>query len=174
MDLAEHLSPNALLRPVVQDYILPTVAYVGGPAELAYMAQSQTLYEDLLQRMPVMLARSGFTLLDARTAKLMEKYGLTLPNLFHGEDALRELIAAPPGSAGRGPGVRENPDGDCRNRSMNWRQCSHSFDPTLAASADKEPHENSLSAFETGGQNRRAKRCGGISAPRRMPATCRV
>ena len=66
MDLAEHLSPNALLRPVVQDYMLPTVAYVGGPAELAYMAQSQVLYEDLLRRMPVMLARSGFTLLDAQ------------------------------------------------------------------------------------------------------------
>ena len=45
MDRAEHLSPNALLRPVVQDYVLPTVAYVGGPAELAYMAQSQVLYE---------------------------------------------------------------------------------------------------------------------------------
>jgi len=93
MDLAEHLSPNALLRPVVQDYMLPTVAYVGGPAELAYMAQSQTLYEDLLHRMPVMLARGGFTLLDARSAKLMDKYGLTLPGFFHGEDRLRELIA---------------------------------------------------------------------------------
>src|SRR5579871_6108788 len=92
-ELAEHLSPNALLRPVVQDYILPTVAYVGGPAELAYMAQSQVIYEDLLQRMPVMLARSGFTLLDAKTAKLMNKYGLTLPGFFHGEDAVRETIA---------------------------------------------------------------------------------
>ncbi len=41
---AEQLSPNALLRPVVQDYMLPTVAYVGGPAELAYLAQSQVIY----------------------------------------------------------------------------------------------------------------------------------
>jgi bacillithiol biosynthesis cysteine-adding enzyme BshC len=77
IDRAEQLSPNALLRPVVQDYVLPTVAYVGGPAELAYMAQSQVLYDDLLGRMPVMLARSAFTLLDARTTKLMERYGLT-------------------------------------------------------------------------------------------------
>ena len=93
IDLAEHLSPNALLRPVVQDYILPTVAYVGGPAELAYMAQSQVIYDDLLHRMPVMLARSGFTLLDAKTAKLMSKYELTLPGFFHGEDGVREAIA---------------------------------------------------------------------------------
>jgi len=93
IDLAEHLSPNALLRPVVQDYILPTVAYVGGPAELAYVAQSQVIYSDLLHRMPVMLARSAFTLLDARTAKMMAKYGLSLPAFFHGEEGVREAIA---------------------------------------------------------------------------------
>ena len=93
-DLAEHLSPNALLRPVVQDYMLPTIAYVGGPAELAYMAQSQVIYDDLLGRMPVMVGRSGFTLLDGRTAKLMTKYGLNVPSFFHGEDAVRESIAA--------------------------------------------------------------------------------
>ena len=90
---AEHLSPNALLRPVVQDYVLPTVAYVGGPAELAYMAQSQVLYRELLGRMPVMVSRGGFTLLDARTAKLMDRYGLSLTSVFQGEDGVREAIA---------------------------------------------------------------------------------
>jgi len=91
--LSDHLSPNALLRPVVQDYILPTVAYVGGPAELAYMAQSQVLYQRLLGRMPVMLARSGFTLLDARTSKLMDRYQLTIPAFFRSEDDVRQEIA---------------------------------------------------------------------------------
>jgi bacillithiol biosynthesis cysteine-adding enzyme BshC len=90
---AEQLSPNALLRPVVQDYVLPTAAYVGGPAELAYMAQSQVLYRELLGRMPVMVSRGGFTLLDARTVKLIERYGLTIPSFFHGEDHVREAIA---------------------------------------------------------------------------------
>ncbi len=90
---ADHLSPNAILRPVVQDYILPTVAYVGGPAELAYMAQSQVLYEHLLGRMPVMLARSGFTLLDPRTSKLMDRYKFTIPDFFQGEDHVRQEIA---------------------------------------------------------------------------------
>ena len=93
IDLAEHLSPNALLRPVVQDYVLPTIAYVGGPAELAYMAQSQVLYEDLLGRMPVMLARSSFTLLDERAAKLMQRYGLPVTSFFHGDTDVRGHIA---------------------------------------------------------------------------------
>ena len=47
---AEALSPNALLRPVIQDYMIPTHTYVGGPAELSYLAQSSVLYERLLGR----------------------------------------------------------------------------------------------------------------------------
>lgn len=90
---AEQLSPNALLRPVVQDYMLPTIAYVGGPAELAYMAQSQVLYQRLLGRMPVMLARSAFTLLGRRAAKLLDRYGLRVPSLLQPESAVREQIA---------------------------------------------------------------------------------
>jgi bacillithiol biosynthesis cysteine-adding enzyme BshC len=92
-DMAERLSPNALLRPVVQDYILPTVGYVGGPAELAYMAQAQVLYQNLLGRMPVVTPRSGFTVLDQRAAKLMKRYGLSLTDLFHGEKILSEAIS---------------------------------------------------------------------------------
>ena len=49
----KNFSPNALLRPVVQDFLLPTVAYFGGPAEIAYFAQSEVLYKRLLGRMPV-------------------------------------------------------------------------------------------------------------------------
>ena len=123
---------------MVQDYVLPTVAYVGGPAELAYMAQSQVLYRELLGRMPVMVSRGGFTLLDARTAKLMERYGLTVPAFFHGEDGVRDAIAQQAGAARVDRGVR-------RVR----RTVSHSverlrddltaFDATLAAAVDKSP-----------------------------------
>jgi bacillithiol biosynthesis cysteine-adding enzyme BshC len=136
IDRAEHLSPNALLRPVVQDYVLPTVAYVGGPAELAYMAQSQVLYQGLLGRMPVMLARSAFTLLDTRTTKLMERYGLTLPGFFHGEDAVRDAIAQQlvPSAL-----VREF-DETQKAMSESLTRLSDdlvSFDATLAAATDK-------------------------------------
>jgi uncharacterized protein YllA (UPF0747 family) len=91
---AEELSPNALLRPVVQDSMLPTVAYIGGPAEVAYLAQSAAIYDTLLGRMPVAVPRAGFTILDSRSDKLMDRYRLTLPDFFHGEDALRERIAS--------------------------------------------------------------------------------
>lgn len=86
------LSPNALLRPVLQDYLLPTVAYVGGPAELAYLAQSQVLYQALLGRAPVALPRAGFTLLDERSAKQMARFELRLSDVLHGEDALKQRI----------------------------------------------------------------------------------
>ena len=94
MDRAESLSPNALLRPVLQDYLLPTAAYVGGPAELAYLAQSQVLYQAMLGRAPVAVSRSGFTLLDERAQNLMERYDITLPDTLHGHEALKEKIAA--------------------------------------------------------------------------------
>lgn len=92
-DRADQLSPNALLRPVMQDFMLPTVAYVGGPAELAYLAQSQVIYQRLLGRQPVGLHRSGFTVLDAHSRKLMGRYHLELPDFFHGEEALHRKIA---------------------------------------------------------------------------------
>jgi bacillithiol biosynthesis cysteine-adding enzyme BshC len=94
MDRAADLSPNALLRPVVQDSMLPTLAYIGGPAELAYLAQSAVIYRSILGRMPAALPRSGFTLLDQRGRKLMARYGLTLADCERGEDFLRERMAA--------------------------------------------------------------------------------
>lgn len=92
-DRAAEISPNALLRPVWQDYLLPTVAYVGGPAELAYLAQSQVLYDRLLGRMPVAVSRASFTLLDARAANLMARYSLTIPDTLTPEESLKERIA---------------------------------------------------------------------------------
>src|SRR5580658_6768895 len=94
MDRAAQLSPNALLRPVIQDSMLPTVAYIGGPAELAYLAQSEVIYRAILGRMPAALHRAGFTLLDQRSSKLMARYGLSLADCTHGEDAVRDRIAA--------------------------------------------------------------------------------
>ena len=88
----DKFSPNALLRSVVQDYLLPTVAYVGGPAEISYFAQSEVVYRHLLGRMPVMLPRSGFTLVDAKAAKLLRKYNLAVEDVWAGSQNLRHKM----------------------------------------------------------------------------------
>jgi bacillithiol biosynthesis cysteine-adding enzyme BshC len=67
----ERLSPNALLRPVFQDCILPTAAYVGGPAEVAYFAQSAVVYEKILGRITAVLPRLSATLIEPAIAKTM-------------------------------------------------------------------------------------------------------
>jgi len=88
----ENFSPNALFRPVVQDFLLPTVAYIAGPAEISYFAQSEIIYRQLLGRMPVMLPRAGFTLLDVKAAKLLRQYHLTIEDVWGGPQALRRLL----------------------------------------------------------------------------------
>ena len=88
----ETFSPSALFRPVVQDFLLPTAAYVAGPAEIAYFAQSSVLYDHALGRMPVILPRSGFTILDPKAEKLLQKYGLCIENLWAGPQELRRKM----------------------------------------------------------------------------------
>jgi bacillithiol biosynthesis cysteine-adding enzyme BshC len=78
----ERISPNALLRPVFQDAILPTSAYVGGPAEIAYFAQSQVLYERLLGRTTPILPRLSATLVEPSVATVMARHEVTLPQVI--------------------------------------------------------------------------------------------
>jgi bacillithiol synthase len=88
------LSPNVLLRPVMQDALLPTVAYVGGPAELAYLAQAAPVYEHILGRMPVIVPRASFTLVEPQIQRVLQKYGLSLQDVCSGKQALRDKMAA--------------------------------------------------------------------------------
>ena len=90
----ENLSPNVLLRPVMQDALLPTVAYVAGSSELAYLAQAGSVYQSVLGRMPVVFPRASFTVLEKPATRLLGKYGLTLPDVYAGKQALREKMAA--------------------------------------------------------------------------------
>jgi bacillithiol biosynthesis cysteine-adding enzyme BshC len=88
----ENFSPNAILRPVMQDFLLPTVAYFGGPSEIAYFAQSHVLYEKLLQCMPVLLPRADFTLVDPKAERLLKKYHLDVGDVWAGSEALRKRM----------------------------------------------------------------------------------
>ena len=87
-------SPNVLLRPLVQDTLLPTIAYIAGPSELAYLAQAQVLYETFGRPQPVFFPRAAFTLVDHRIQKLLEKYRLSVEDVWLGEEHLSRKIAA--------------------------------------------------------------------------------
>ena len=132
---AERLSPSALLRPVVADYLMPTAASVVGPAETAYMAQSQVLYHALLGRMPVLVPRAGFTILDGRAAKLLARYGLTLDEVLAGQEALAAAIAARlvPRELEQSLDAAES---ETRSALETLRSALKAFDPTLAAALD--------------------------------------
>ncbi len=77
----EEFSPNVLLRPIVQDTLFPTVCYVAGPNELAYLAQLGPIYEHFGVPEPLMMPRASVTLLDSAGAKFLQKYQLTLESL---------------------------------------------------------------------------------------------
>ncbi|MBV9156044.1 MAG: bacillithiol biosynthesis cysteine-adding enzyme BshC [Acidobacteriaceae bacterium] len=135
-DRADVLSPNALLRPVMQDYLLPTVSYVGGPSEIAYMAQSQVLYERLLGRMPVLFPRNTFTLLDGRAIKLLERYDLQVRDLLDPHEKVKSRIAArlvPAQIAEKFAGLKSAMSSSLGKVASELL----AFDPTLEASAKK-------------------------------------
>ncbi len=90
----EKFNPNVLLRPVVQDYLLPTLVYTGGAAEVAYFAQVGVVYEKLLGRVTPILPRFSATLVEPKPERILTRYQLGLPDLFHGPEKVREAIAA--------------------------------------------------------------------------------
>jgi len=90
----QDFSANVLLRPVIQDYLLPTLAYVGGSAEVAYFAQVGVVYEQILGRITPIVPRLSATIVEPKAKGLLERYRLRLTDLFQGPEKLRELMAS--------------------------------------------------------------------------------
>ena len=90
----QDFSANVLLRPVIQDYLLPTLAYTGGSAEIAYFAQVSVVYEALLGRVTPIVPRFSATIVEPKPKTLLDRYGLRLPDLFDGPEKLREQMAS--------------------------------------------------------------------------------
>jgi len=141
----EAFGPNALLRPVIQDSLLPTAAYIGGPAEIAYLAQSQVVYKTLLGRMPAILPRESFTLIEPLVARILGKFELALPDLFEGRQAVRvklERKALPGGLAQR----FDSGEAALRDLLESYRSPLKHLDPTLLGTLDAV-HEKMLYQF---------------------------
>jgi bacillithiol biosynthesis cysteine-adding enzyme BshC len=78
----ELLSPNVALRPICQDTILPTIAYVGGPSEVAYFAQLEPVYRHFGMAMPSIYPRISATVVEERVSRTLEKFELSITELF--------------------------------------------------------------------------------------------
>ena len=91
----ETFSPNVLLRPIVEDSLFPTICYVSGPNELAYLAQLRRVYEHFGVPMPLFFPRASATILDAASARFLAKHDLPFETLqARDESALNRLLAA--------------------------------------------------------------------------------
>jgi bacillithiol biosynthesis cysteine-adding enzyme BshC len=88
-------SPNVLLRPIVQDTIFPTVCYVAGPSELAYLGQLRRVYAAFDVPMPLLQQRATATIVDSNAMRFLSKHGVSIEALrAQDEAALNELLIA--------------------------------------------------------------------------------
>jgi bacillithiol biosynthesis cysteine-adding enzyme BshC len=89
----QRFSPNVTLRAVVQDYLLPTIAYYGGAAEIAYFAQTAEVYRVLERPATPILPRSSLTMIERHTGRVLERYSLTLKDFFEGlEPVIKRVV----------------------------------------------------------------------------------
>jgi uncharacterized protein YllA (UPF0747 family) len=94
-------SPNVTLRAVVQDYLLPSVCYIGGAAEVSYFAQISAAYELLERPVTPVLPRASLTVIEPRAGRTLARYRLQLADLFDGSDALtRRIVEEQLGTSG--------------------------------------------------------------------------
>lgn len=88
----QRFSPNVTLRAVVQDYLLPTIAYHGGAAEIAYFAQTAEVYRVLQRPATPILPRSSLTMIERHTGRVLERYGLMLADFFEGLEPVTKRV----------------------------------------------------------------------------------
>jgi bacillithiol biosynthesis cysteine-adding enzyme BshC len=158
-------SPNALLRPLAQDAMLPTAAYVGGPAEIAYHAQIGSSYAHFGLPRPGLVPRPSVTLIDAASARALEAEELTLPDLTADPEAVvarwaRETYPDVEAAFARTRSSIEREMGEVEERLA-------SVDPTLRAAAAtargrtlhqiEKLHEKAMRALKKRDQGRVAR-----------------
>lgn len=131
----ESFSPNVVLRPVCQDYLLPTAGYVAGPSEIAYFAQLKGVYRHFGVEMPPLFPRAAATILERRIVKVMDKYQLKLSDAFDDFEVItkKALTAANPENI---PGEFEKIVSEIRKSVDRLEPLIMRVDPTLKSTMD--------------------------------------
>lgn len=135
LETPERFSPNVTLRAVVQDYLLPTIAYYGGAAEIAYFAQTAEVYRVLDRPATPILPRSSLTMIERHTGRVLERYGLSLEDFFEGlEPVIKRVVEEHlgAGTARRFTDAEQNVNGELDR----LRDELKAVDPTLATALD--------------------------------------
>ncbi len=88
----QSFSPNVLLRPICQDYLLPTCVYVAGPSEIAYFAQVMPLYDKFNVLPPVILPRASVTIIEKNIGKILKKFKLKPAEMFLTSENFKKLV----------------------------------------------------------------------------------
>lgn len=132
---AESFSPNVVLRPVCQDFLLPTAAYVAGPGEVAYFAQLKGVYQHFGVEMPPLFPRATATIVERRIEKVMEKYQLDFSDAFGDFEQVmkKALTAANPENI---PGEFEKTAADVKKSIERLEPLIARVDPTLKGTMD--------------------------------------
>ena len=131
----ERFSPNVTLRAVVQDYLLPTIAYYGGAAEIAYFAQTAEVYRVLERPATPILPRSSLTMIERHTGRVLERYDLTLADFFEGLEPVIKRVVEEHLAAGSAK-LFANTEQNVNHELDRLRQELETIDPTLASALE--------------------------------------
>jgi bacillithiol synthase len=135
LETPERFSPNVTLRAVVQDYLLPTIAYYGGAAEIAYFAQTAEAYRVLERPATPILPRSSLTMIERHTGRVLERYDLTLADFFEGLEPVMTRVVEEHLGADTAK-LFANAEQNVNHELDRLRQELESIDPTLASALD--------------------------------------
>jgi bacillithiol biosynthesis cysteine-adding enzyme BshC len=131
----ERFSPNVTLRAVVQDYLLPTIAYYGGAAEIAYFAQTAEVYRVLERPATPILPRSSLTMIERHTGRVLERYELTLADFVEGLEPVMKRVVEEYLGADTAK-LFSNAEQNVNHELDRLRQELQTIDPTLASALD--------------------------------------
>ncbi len=131
----ELLSPNVVLRPVIQDTLLPTVAYIAGPSEIAYHAQLRPVYEHFGTVQPIIYPRASVSVIEDKVKRAAEKFELDIEEFFGDQERLVARVVEQI-SAVKVDGMFGNADQQLQSSLNELKFGLNEVDPTLIPALD--------------------------------------